>query len=113
LLLTTTPALDAYFKKSYIWHFSTVLTIKHSTVKFSGSHHSEWINIIMTTLAEDIASLMALGHNLERATELAQADRARGNRLLSPSVPLTIFLTMSHFNILSLGFLAMDLFCPR
>jgi hypothetical protein len=68
----------------------------------------------MTTLAEDIASLMALGHNLERATELAQADRARGIVFcLPPSVPLTIFLTMYHFNILSLGFLAMDLFCPR
>jgi hypothetical protein len=32
----------------------------------------------MTTLAEDISALMALGHNLEKATELAQADRARG-----------------------------------
>ena len=33
----------------------------------------------MTTLAEDISALMALGHNLKEATELAKADRARGN----------------------------------
>jgi hypothetical protein len=32
----------------------------------------------MTTLVEDISALMALGHNLEKATELAQAHRARG-----------------------------------
>jgi hypothetical protein len=32
----------------------------------------------MTTLAEDISALMALGHNLDKATVLAQADRARG-----------------------------------
>ena len=38
----------------------------------------------MTTLAEDIAALMALGHNLERATELAQADRARGKNVFFP-----------------------------
>ena len=29
-----------------------------------------------TTLAQDIEALMTLGHNLERATELAIADRA-------------------------------------
>jgi len=31
----------------------------------------------MTTLAEDIKALMDLGHGLERATELAVADRKR------------------------------------
>ncbi len=31
----------------------------------------------MTTLAEDIAALMALGHDLPTATELAKEDRKR------------------------------------
>ena len=31
-----------------------------------------------TTLAQDIEALMALGHNLSRATELAIADRNGG-----------------------------------
>ena len=30
----------------------------------------------MTTLAEDISALVALGHTLERATELAKEDRS-------------------------------------
>lgn len=50
----------------------------------------------MTTLAEDIAALMALGHNLERATELAQADRAQADHARGKNVffPLSVsFIT--------------------
>jgi len=35
-----------------------------------------WFKYMMNSLAQDISALMALGHSLERATELAQADRA-------------------------------------
>jgi hypothetical protein len=54
----------------------------------------------MTTLAEDIKALMELGHGLERATELAVADRKRttqppatqpGNNLPCPHPAIVTF----------------------
>ena len=50
----------------------------------------------MTTLAQDIEALMALGHNLERATELAREDRDRaiGIRTNQSKVPPTLFTSI-------------------
>ena len=45
----------------------------------------------MTTLAQDIKALMDLGHNLERATDLAQKDRAKQIGTRQSKVSLILF----------------------
>jgi hypothetical protein len=51
----------------------------------------------MTTLAEDISALKALGHNLERAIELARADRARNvSRRTTLAMDISVLIALEY-----------------
>ena len=53
----------------------------------------------MTTLAQDIEALMALGHDLENATKLAREDRARAVSL-PPGTQITIIIYLIYLMLL-------------
>ena len=42
----------------------------------------------MSTLAEEIQALMALGHDLNTATQLAERDRTRRFSTTQPGIPM-------------------------
>ncbi len=59
----------------------------------------------MTTLAEDIKALMALGHSLSDATQLAINDRARNTGKFQMShaqtnIPICAFERISNFEFI-------------
>ena len=58
----------------------------------------------MTTLAEDIAALMALGHDLKTATTLAKEDRERRFAPTVPQAGAFIIIIPCFLSLLSLFF---------